>query len=132
MNIETDYSLSGHDPADWLDSLLRESRPSTIDDEGFSQRVMQGLPTPLSAAQVREQLQISARKNYRFEWFTLIGALVGSALAYWGNSWPSPDEMASAIVALLELRPAAVQVLAPWLASLLSAAVLAYVMQKDL
>jgi hypothetical protein len=131
MNIETDYSLSGHDDADWLDSLLRESRPSSIDDEGFSQRVMQRVPAPLSVAQVHEQLQMRARKDRRFEWFTLIGALAGSALAYWGNSWPSPDEMASAIVALVELRPVSLHVLAPWLASLLSAAVLAYVMQKD-
>jgi hypothetical protein len=131
MNIETDYSLSGHDDADWLDSLLRESRPSTIVDEGFSQRVMQRIPAPLSAAQVHEQLQISARRDRRFEWFTLIGALAGSALAYWGNSWPNPDETAYAMLALLDFRPVPLQMLAPWLASLLSAAVLAYVMQKD-
>jgi hypothetical protein len=131
MNIEIDYSLSGHDDADWLDSLLRESRPSTIADEGFSQSVMQRVPAPLSVAQVNEQLQMCARKDRRFEWFTLIGALAGSALAYWGNSWPSPDETASAILALHDFRPVSLQVLAPWLASLLSAAVLAYVMQKD-
>ena len=131
MNDETDHSMRGHGDADWLESLLRESRPSAIHDEGFSARVMQRLPTSMSVAQVREQLEVAARHNRRFEWFTLIGAIAGSVLAYGGSSWPGPDEMASAIMILLALRPVPVQVLAPWLASLFSAGVLAYVMQKD-
>ena len=131
MNPETALSLPGHDEADWLESLLREACPGAIPDEGFSVRVMQSLPSPMSAAQAREQLEIAARRNRRFEWFTLIGAAAGCVLAYWGSHWPQSDQLASNIMALLDFRPVSVEVLAPWLASLFSAAVLAYVMQKE-
>ncbi len=131
MNNQAKPSLRGHDDADWLDALLRESRPMAIEDEGFSARVLQRLPAPLSPAQAREQLHSSARMDRRFEWFTLIGALAGSALAYGGSRWPDPDELAYAITALFELRAVSLQVLTPWLASLFSAAVLAYVMQRS-
>ncbi len=131
MNTEFDHSLLGHDEADWLESVLLASRPGAIPDVGFSARVMQRLPGASSTAQVLEQLQIGARKDRRFEWFTLIGAMVGCALAHWGSNWPGPDDLASTIANLLDLRPVPIQALAPWLASLFSAAVLAYVLQQD-
>ena len=131
MSTEINLSTRGQDKTDWLDSLLRESRPNAIEDEGFSAQVMQRLPLPLSVAKVCAQLKIGARKERRFEYFTLVGALVGSVLAYWGSSGSGPDELSYAIAALLDFRPVPVQVLAPWLASMFSALVLAYVMQKD-
>ncbi len=130
MNSPTHNSLQRQDDVDWLETLLHESAPAPVADDGFSTRVMQRLAAQLTAQQVREQLQRRTRQESRFEWFSLIGAVLGSAIAFWGCSWPSPQEMASAVNALMSLRPVSIGALAPWLASLVSAAALAYVLQK--
>jgi hypothetical protein len=101
---------------DWLESALRSAAGPALADDGFTQRVMQRLPAP--------------KAQRTFERFTLIGALVGTAVAYLGSRWPSADEMTAAISALIELRPVTSQLLMPWLASLCSAAVLAWVLNR--
>lgn len=130
MNTQTHDSLQRQDDVDWLETLLRESALAPVADDGFSTRLMQRLPAQLTAQQVREQLQRRTRQESRFEWFSLIGAVLGSAIAFWGSSWPSPDQMASTVNALMALQPVSIGALAPWLASLGSAAALAYVLQK--
>lgn len=130
MNTQIHDPLHRQNDADWLETLLRESAPAPVADEGFSTRVMQHLPAQLTAQQAREQLQRRTRQELRFGWFSLIGAALGCGIAFWGSSWPSPDEMAATVNALMALRPVSIEALAPWLASLGSAAVLAYVLQK--
>lgn len=115
---------------DWLDALLRESLPAAIADDGFSARVMQHLAMQLGGAPAHSELKRSKQPKRYFEWFSLIGAVLGSAIAAWGSTWPSPDAISASVNALVTLRPVAIDPLMPWLASLCSAAVLAYVMHQ--
>ncbi len=101
---------------DWLESALRASGGPELADDGFTQHVMQCLP--------------AAKAPRTFERFTLIGAVVGTGIAYLGSSWPSADDLVAAISAVVELKPVASQVLVPWAASLCSAAVLAWVLNR--
>jgi hypothetical protein len=101
---------------DWLESALRASAAPELADEGFTLRVMQRLP--------------DAKPQRTFERFTLIGAIVGTVIAYLGSGWPASDETVAAISAMVELHTVAVPVLLPWAASLCSAAVLAWVLNR--
>ena len=131
MNEQSQDSWPADDQADWLEALLRATPSAPITDDGFTARVLQRLPASLSAAQVREELQRRKRHGWRLEWFSLVGAVAGGVIAFSAGQWPSADEMVAATQALMALKPAAAQLLVPWLASLCSAAVLAYVMSRE-
>jgi hypothetical protein len=131
MNEQSHDSLHADDEADWLDGLLRATPSAPIADDGFTARVLQRVTDSPSVAQLREELQRRKRQDLRFDWFSLVGAALGAAIALGGSTWPSADEMVVAIQALTALKPAAAQVVTPWLASLCTAAVLAYVMSRE-
>ena len=126
-----DAEKSSPDATDWLDELLLGARLAPVADEGFTARVMQQLPTRLTPAQLQEAVARSGRQNRRFELFTWVGAIVGSAVAFGAGNWLNADGLNAAIVAMLELRPVNSQLLAPWLATIGSAALLAWVLQKS-
>ena len=129
MNNEAEKS--SQDAADWLDELLLSARSAPVADEGFTARVMQQLPTRLTPAQLQEAVTRSQRQNRRLELFTWVGAIVGSAVAFGTGNWLNADELNAAIAAMLELRPVSRQFLAPWLATIGSAALLGWVLQKS-
>ena len=129
MNNEAEKS--SQDAADWLDELLLSARSAPVADEGFTARVMQQLPTRLTPAQLQEAVTRSQRQNRRRELFTWVGAIVGSAVAFGTGNWLNADELNAAIAAMLELRPVSSQFLAPWLATIGSAALLGWVLQKS-
>lgn len=131
MNQASPPSWSADGQADWLDALLRATPAAPLPDDGFTARVMHRLPASLSAAQMRKELQRGKRQSWRFTWFSLIGAVLGGIIAFFGSHWPSPEETSASLTALLQFRPLAAQALTPWLASLFSAAVLAYVMSRE-
>jgi hypothetical protein len=124
-------TLSTESVGDWLDNLLRETSAAPIADDGFSARVMQRLPVAMTAAQVREVLERRTRQSQRYARFSLVGAVLGSVIAFWGSTWPSADEMVVAVQALMALKPVAAQVATPWLASLCTAVVLAYALARE-
>jgi hypothetical protein len=107
---------------DWLDALLHDDASNPIADAGFTQRVMLRLP----AANV-----IDSVRDRRFERWTLAGAVMGTLIAWLNSAWPDTEAMASSITSFIHLQPSNVQALAPWLATLLVAAVLAYVMLEE-
>ena len=129
MNNEAEKPIQG--AADWLDELLLGARSAPVADEGFTARVMQQLPPRLTPAQLQEAVARSGRQSRRFELFTWVGAVVGSAVAFGAGNWLNADELNTAIAAMLELRPVSSQFLAPWLATIGSAALLAWVLQKS-
>ena len=129
MNNEAEKS--SQDAADWLDELLLSARSAPVADEGFTARVMQELPPRLTPAQLQEAVTRSQRQNRRLELFTWVGAIVGSAVAFGAGNWLNADELNTAIAAMLELRPVSSQFLAPWLATIGSAALLGWVLQKS-
>ena len=129
MNNEAEKS--SQDAADWLDELLLGAPSAPVADEGFTARVMKQLPTRLTPAQLQEAVTRSGRQSRRFEMFTWVGAVVGSAVAFGAGNWLNADELNTAIAAMLELRPVSSQFLAPWLATIGSAALLGWVLQKS-
>lgn len=81
MNSLPPNTLSGEEAPDWVDRLLRESCPAAVADDGFSARVMQRLPPLLTAEQVHQAFQRKTRQRRRFEWFSLIGAVLAHEMA---------------------------------------------------
>ncbi len=108
---------------DWLDTLLHDDAQRPIADAGFTERVMQRLPAAAT--------NLDPTSDRRFEYWTLVGAFLGSLMALLDGAWPDTETMAVSIASLGHLQPIHVQTLAPWLATLLVAAVLAYVMLEE-
>ncbi len=116
---------------DWLDTALWATRPEPIPDDGFSARVVRRLPVVLTPSQAQAELQRRARQGRRFERWTLAGAVAGGIIALSGGPWPTWTQMAASLSDLAALRLASTAALTPWLASLCSAAALAYVLHRD-
>ena len=112
---------------DWLDTLLHDDAQRPISDAGFTERVMQRLP----AANVTMNSASDRRFDRRFERWTLVGAFLGCLIALRDGTWPDTATLSASIASLGNLQPVHVHALAPWLATLLVAAVLAYVMLEE-
>jgi hypothetical protein len=104
---------------DWLDDILRNQTTPQLADEGFTLRVMESLPA------------VNVRSERQFERWTWAGVIVGIVIAVWAGMAQEPDALASTFASLAEFKPVNARVLAPWLATLLIAAVLSYVMVED-
>jgi cbb3-type cytochrome oxidase subunit 1 len=108
---------------DWLDTLLHDDAQHAVADAGFTARVMQRLPAAV--------VVVDSASDRRFARWTLVGAFVGTLIALLDGAWPDTEAMSAAITSIMNLRPTHGQALAPWLATLLVAAVLAYVMLEE-
>jgi len=108
---------------DWLDTLLHDDAQHAVADAGFTARVMQRLPAPVMA--------VDSASDNRFMRWSLIGACVGTLIALLDGAWPDTEVMSASIASLVHLHSSNVQPLAPWLATLLVAAVLAYVLLEE-
>jgi hypothetical protein len=104
---------------DWLEDVLRSQTTTQLADEGFTLRVMQNLPV------------VNVRSEQRFERWTWIGVVVGLVTAYGAGISQEPDAFASTFATLAEFKPVNAKVLAPWLATLVVAAVISWVLVDE-
>ena len=110
---------TGSDANDWLEDMLRSQTSSELADEGFTLRVMQNLPV------------INVQSEQRFERWTWVGVAVGLLFAYGAGISQEPDALASTFATLAEFKPVDAKVLAPWLATLVIAAVISWVLLDE-
>lgn len=116
------------DHDDWLDAALRGAQLPPLPDAGFTTAVLSRLPAQPTAAQWQSGLALRQQRERRYLRFSLGGVLLGGAVALVTTQWPDTQQIAEAVVALFDHRAATAQALAPWLASLLCAGLLAYVL----
>jgi hypothetical protein len=74
---------------------------------------------------------INVQSEQQFERWTWMGVVVGIVIAVWAGISQEPDALASTFASMTDFRLVNAGVLAPWLATLLVAAVLTYVMVDD-
>lgn len=128
-NIHTPLAgSSGQD--DWLDAALRGAQLPPLPDAGFTNAVLSSLPPQATGAPWQSALAQRQLRERRYLRFSLGGVLLGGAVALFTTQWPDTQQMAEAVVALFEHRAATARALAPWLASLLCAGLLAYVLAE--
>lgn len=128
MNNQMTPLAAAPDPDAWLVVALRSAQLPVLPDDGFTNAVLERLPPQPQAVQWQSELAQRQQRERRYLRFSLGGLLLGGAVALVTTQWPDTQQIAEAVVALFDHRAATAQVLAPWLASLLCAGLLAYVL----
>ncbi len=118
------------DPDAWLDAALRSAQLPVLPDDGFTNAVLERLPPQPQAVQWQSELAQRQRRERRYLRFSLVGIVLGGAVALVTTPWPDTQQLAETVMALFDHRAATAQVLAPWLTSLLCAGLLAYVLAE--
>lgn len=120
-----------NDTADWLDGLLYEARPRPLADDGFTARLMEKIPQPAGDSQSGDLPRLPARQGLDFYRSTLIGAVIGAAIACVTTSYAEWEALGNGILGVLGLQSFALGTLAPLLAAVGNAALLAYLFLEN-
>lgn len=119
------------DTADWLDGLLYEARPQPLADDGFTARLMEKIPLPARYLQSGDLPRPPARKGPDFYRYTLNGAVIGGAIACATTSYAEWEALGNGILGIFGLQQSAAGALAPLLAAVGNAALLAYLFLEN-